>query len=314
MRRLGVLSAAALTWLAAAAPTHAAFPPRPWGSRLFAAEAGMTMEAEVAETAPPAAAAEAPKRRCPCSDPVARARLWKCFPHLVGHDTVTVFTEPARWREREWGLFAAGALGVGTLMFVDDDLRNLVLSGHGGFRDTVAKVFEPFGTWASFLTLGGFYVGGVVAHDEKARGVVMDGLAASFIASIVITPVLKEVTGRSRPREGLGPYHFEPFHGGPSFPSGHATQAFAVASVIATEYPARWVQAACYVPATLVLYARMRHDGHWASDVTAGALIGYGVGHTVARFNLAPRLHGGRVRLEPLFRRGSSGAILSAEF
>src|SRR5262249_8033745 len=178
----------------------------------------------------------------------------------------------------------------GALVTVDDDIRTAVLRGPGGVGDTIAKVFEPFGTWGSFAVLAGFAAGGAAAHDDRARGVAADGFLATIIASGVVTPVLKIVAGRSRPREGKGPYDWHPFHAGPSVPSGHATQAFAVASVIATEYPKPWVQAACYVPASLVLYARMRHDGHWASDVTAGALIGYGVGHAVAKLNAPLRL------------------------
>ncbi len=312
IRSLVVASFAALAW-SSTTPCAAAQAPA-WASKLFAAHAAETLDAGKESDVPPPGDAAKPKRTCPCSDPATRAQRWRCFPHLVAHDTGQVFSEPARWHEREWGLFAAGALGVGTLMFVDNDLRNAVLRNHSNVTDTVAKIFEPFGTWASVVTLGGFYVGGVAAHDEKARGVAMDGIVASVIASILITPVLKGVTGRSRPREGYGPHHFDPFHGGASFPSGHATQAFVVASVIATEYPARWVQAACYVPATLVLYARMRHDAHWASDVTAGALIGYGVGHAVARLNLPLRMARKHVRLVPLFKRGESGAVLTAEF
>ncbi len=198
------------------------------------------------------------------------------------------------------------------MMHFDEDIRGGVLGAPGGTRDTVARVFEPFGTWASFVVVGGFYVGGLAAHDDKAHGVALDALAASIISGILVTPTLKYVFGRSRPNAGEGPYDFHPFNGGASFPSGHATQAFTVASWIATEYPKPWVQAACYVPATLVMYARMRHDAHWASDVTAGALIGYSVGSDVARLNHGARAS--KARLMPLIAPKTTGVVLAAAF
>ncbi len=170
------------------------------------------------------------------------------------------------------------------------------------------------GTWGSFVVLGGFYAGGAAAGDDKARGVALDGLSASIIASVIITPALKEIAGRSRPNAGLGPHDFHPFHGGASIPSGHVTQAFAVASVIATEYTQPWVRVACYVPATLVGFARMRHDAHWASDVAAGALVGFGVGRAVARLNLSPRLGEKHVRFMPVLAPGARGVAMAATF
>lgn len=261
-----------------------------------------------------AARSETAKKPCVCKDPAARTRLVRCFPHLLVHDAAHVFTAPARWKRKQWTLFAAGVVGVGALYALDGRLRTAVLRGHDGFQDRVAKTFEPLGMEGSFVVIGGFLAGGFAAHDEKAKGVALDALAASIIAGGVITPVLKEIAGRSRPREGLGPRDFHPFRGGASFPSGHATQAFAVASVIATEYPSRWVKVACYLPASLVLYARMRHDAHWASDVATGALIGYGVGHGIARANLPLRLQKAHAQLMPLITPRGSGAVLTLRF
>lgn len=270
-----------------------------WTSHLFAAAA---------------ADAEPAKKPCACKDPPTRADRMRCFPQLVVHDAGWVFSAPARWTKKDWGLFATGALGVGLLLTVDGDIRTFIQENGSAFGDHVAHVFEPFGTWASFVVVGGFYVGGLAAHDRTAHSVAIDGLAASAIASLVITPTLKWMVGRSRPNAELGPHHFEPFHGGPAFPSGHATQAFAVASVIATKYKKPWVSAACYVPASLVLYARMRHDAHWASDVTAGALIGYGVGSEVVHVNDRDRVGAPAARLQPLVGPRTTGILLVRTF
>ena len=262
-----------------------AAPPPAWTGELFANEAEQQAPSET---------------KCKCSDPQTRARHFRCFFHLLGHDTVRVFTAPARWTGKDWGYAAAGVAGVGLLFVVDDNIRATVQHHDDPLQEHVADVVQPLGTWASFLVIGGFTFGGLAAHDAKAYGAGIDALSASAISGLVIVPVMKKIIGRFRPNAGYGPYHFEPFKHGPSFPSGHATQAFTVASVIATEYPKRWVKAACYLPASLVLFARVRHDAHWASDVVAGALIGYGTGREVARTNLAEREGWPRVRLAPV--------------
>lgn len=298
---------------ALAAETSDAIPPARWGSHLFAA----TRLDESGPAVPDASNSKQPKPAKPpshCKDPTVRASSGRCFVPMLGQDIAGVFTAPARWKAKQWGLFSAGVVGVGVVMIFDEAINTSVLHSSTPFNQDVAKVFEPFGTWGSFVVLGGFYVGGLAAHDEKARGVFYDGLAASFIASIMITPTIKYVTGRSRPNAEMGSSDFHPFNGGASFPSGHVTQAFAVASVVATEYKRPWVQFVCYGTASLVGYARMLHGAHWASDVVAGALIGTGVGQAVARLNLPPRLAARHVRVTPMIGPGAQGIMIAASF
>ena len=69
-----------------------------------------------------------------------------------------------------------------------------------------------------------------------------------------------------------------------SFPSGHATAAFAAATVESDLHPHEapfW-----FLGATLISYSRVRLHRHYDRDVIAGALLGYGT----ARLELsAPR-------------------------
>lgn len=60
-----------------------------------------------------------------------------------------------------------------------------------------------------------------------------------------------------------------------SFPSGHATAAFAVATAESAFHPKQaplW-----YLGATLISYSRVRLNRHTVGDVLAGAGIGYGI-------------------------------------
>jgi membrane-associated phospholipid phosphatase len=60
-----------------------------------------------------------------------------------------------------------------------------------------------------------------------------------------------------------------------SFPSGHDTSVFAVATVLGAFYPrVRWP---LYGLAGVIALGRVSLDRHYASDVVAGALIGLAI-------------------------------------
>ena len=63
---------------------------------------------------------------------------------------------------------------------------------------------------------------------------------------------------------------------GRSFPSGHAANNMAVATVLILFYPRRgWL----YLPvALLIAYARIYTGSHWPLDVIAGIILGIGGG------------------------------------
>ena len=162
-----------------------------------------------------------------------------------------------------------------------------------------------------------FYVGGAVFDNAKARAVAQDGLAASLIASGMITPALKYAFGRARHDEGNGPYDFDYFstrH--TAFPSGHTTQAFAVASVVAAHYDSPWVKATAYGVASFVGYSRIQRNKHWPTDVAAGALIGTLVGNSVTRFNQYKRNQHAESRFSfaPVFDGETTGLSISYRF
>src|ERR1019366_5142562 len=131
----------------------------------------------------------------------------------------------------------------------------------------------------------GFEAWGELGGDMRAKDAAMDGLTSSIIASGIITNSLKIVVGRERPSTTTATFRFKPFSGNYSFPSGHATQAFAVATAIAENYPKWWVEGLAYGAAGLVGYARIEQNAHYASDVVAGSLIGWSVARAVVHRN-----------------------------
>lgn len=126
--------------------------------------------------------------------------------------------------------------------------------------------------------LGGMYLIG----DKDDKDTAKLALAALVNAGIV-TQGIKMVTGRARPGvadegEFSGPGGGE---GYASFPSGHTSAAFAVATVLANRHPKqKWLY---YGLATAVGYARVRKSAHFPSDVLVGAAIGINAGNSVLR-------------------------------
>jgi len=235
--------------------------------------------------------------------------VWRLF--VV--DAGSIFSAPAHWTGHDWAVFGIGAATVVGLTLEDKHLRTEALRGDAPLETKLANDFRYFGNYATFSLLGAFYIGGRIGHDNKLQETALDGLIASVLAGGVIAGVLKEVTGRYRPSTHKGVYSFKPFSGNASFPSGESTEAFAAGSVIAAEYPHLWVEIPCYGVASLVAFARMREDGHWASDVVAGALIGTTVGRAVVHLNRRMRARM-NVSVAPLLSPGAQGLTIRTAF
>jgi membrane-associated phospholipid phosphatase len=205
---------------------------------------------------------------------------------LIWFDTKETATAPLRWDRDDWrnfGLISGGL--IVTMAALDMPIRDAAQRNRSESSDRFFRNIEKFGTKQYGLpVLVGFYGYGALADDYEAKTVALDGFSASILSSLV-TSTLKGAVGRARPNSGLGPHHFSPFQGDYSFPSGHATGAFAFASVIATHYDSPWVDATAYGVAGLVGLARIELDAHWASDVVAGGLIGGLIGHHLVEFN-----------------------------
>lgn len=111
------------------------------------------------------------------------------------------------------------------------------------------------------------------SFDEKRKPLV---ICATLATTSIITYGLKYSVSRPRPyvtypditKKGLG--------GSKSFPSGHTSSAFALATSLSLEYPKWYFIAPSYLWACSVGYSRMRLGMHYPSDVFAGAIIGAG--------------------------------------
>jgi membrane-associated phospholipid phosphatase len=231
----------------------------------------------------------------------------KNYWYLLILDTREVFTAPAHWNTRDWMVLGGIAAGIGTVAVFDEDIERAI---RGARNNTVTSVFDnvqPLGNEYAIGIVGSFYIYGEIFKDPRAKTTALDSIAASAIASGIVTNSFKYVIGRGRPTDGHGAYNFRPFSGQDSFSSGHTTEAFALASVISEHYDSLWVQVPAYGLASAVGYARLNNNRHWPSDVLAGAVIGTFVGKTVVHFNQKHR----QVSIQPLVGPDIRGAQMS---
>jgi len=155
------------------------------------------------------------------------------------------------------------------------------------------------------LTIGLPCVVGLVWwwRGRRALGVRWLLAGATVAGAGLLELLLKNLSCRGRPNAADAGAFFSRFPCNPadyahaSFPSGHATTAFALAALLALWYP-RWA-AGFLALAGLVGLSRVVLGAHFPSDVLAGAALGMGVALVVH----------GRV---PGLRRSPGGATGSA--
>jgi membrane-associated phospholipid phosphatase len=109
---------------------------------------------------------------------------------------------------------------------------------------------------------------------HKRKGIV---IGASILLSSIVASILKHTVNRSRPFEVYNFIQNVGEGGSPSIPSGHTTDAFAIATAICLAYPKWYIILPAFLWAFAVGYSRMDLGVHYPSDVLAGALIGSGV-------------------------------------
>lgn len=235
------------------------------------------------------------------------------FPRLVLDDVKHVVSAPARWDKDDWKTFGWSTAAVlGTALVIDHRWRD-EMRRHAPNNNPLIRQVERFGDQYSPAVVGGFLAVGALSGNDNTLETGEDMLSASLIASGIVTPTIKLVFGRARPRNNMGVDYFRPFSNlNASFPSGHTTEAFALASVIAGHYSPLAGYTA-YGLAGMVGLARTYHDAHFASDVLAGAMIGTAVGRAVVRYNDERRGHS-TVVLVPQLAPGVVGVQVAGEF
>jgi membrane-associated phospholipid phosphatase len=205
------------------------------------------------------------------------------MPKYVLQDQKALWTSPfhtAKSNAKWWAIFGgAAAVLIATDQWTVKDLPN-------------SRTQVSVSTWASRLGAGytlvpftaALYFAGTHTQNDQLRETGLIGFE-TLIDVNVMAEAFKLVADRARPLEGNGKGRFEDGSSSrwsSSFPSGHAINTWALASVVAHEYPRpRIIPVLVYAAATTVVVARVGARQHFPGDVLAGSAMGWFMGDYV---------------------------------
>jgi membrane-associated phospholipid phosphatase len=190
---------------------------------------------------------------------------------------------PAWRRFAVHGLLTASAVAL-SMAFLDQPVHELA-AGLPQWLIDGFYVITDFGRSGWILVPVGALIGAVAlvaspTLDRMSRGALamaVTRLGYVFLAvgvpGLAVT-IVKRLIGRVRP-SALGPFAYEPFSWRPdfaSFPSGHATTAFAALVAIGFLFPR--ARPLLWVYALFIAASRIIVGEHYPSDVIAGAAFG----------------------------------------
>lgn len=193
-------------------------------------------------------------------------------------------------------LLGLGAVAtVGLLSDWETNKRLGELRHSSSFVRVNSPVIGHMGASYSFVVLGVTGAYGFIFKNERAQTTFLLATQAAITTGFW-THTIKFATSRTRPNEynrWQGPaylFRLQKKNGDDrlwksefnSFPSGHTSNAFAIATVFAKMYgDIPIVPIIAYSTASLVGLSRMIENRHWGSDVLMGAALGYFCGSQV---------------------------------
>lgn len=190
-------------------------------------------------------------------------RTLGAFPKNLGRTFAGVFSRDSL------APFLVGALATASLSGVDRSATKLIAGSCPGCGQAGATLAGS----AIVPVVGAFFAAGRFAPQGRFRAASYD-LAQALIVTEIYTGALKYSVGRQRP-DGSDQL---------SFPSGHTSAAFTLATV-ADRHCGWKVGVPAYLLASGIGLSRVEKNRHYLSDVLAGATLGIVVGRTVTRVN-----------------------------
>lgn len=160
--------------------------------------------------------------------------------------------------------------------------------------DNLFRFISDSEPYMVFAVPAGMAAAGYIKNDNGLLRNACAGFAAVAVSGGV-TILLKYTVNRDRPFVTYPDIAKKSKAGSPSFPSGHTSSAFAMATSVSLAYPRWYIIVPSFAWAGTVGYSRMRLGVHYPSDVLAGALIGSGCAYVTCRVNqkLLNRKHSG---------------------
>jgi len=212
---------------------------------------------------------------------------------FVIYDQKAIWTSPFHTSKKDakWWFIFGGATGalIATDKYVARNAPDTPFLRSLGTK--VSYLGEPY----TLLPISAaFYFIGTAKGSDHFRETGLLSFETLADATIVME-AMKAITARQRPNDPVSPntgrFQASSSRFNSSFPSGHAFETFALASVIAHEYPHKtWVKVLCYAYAGSVVGARLAANMHFPGDVMAGGAMGWFMGDYVYGHRHNPEL------------------------
>lgn len=170
----------------------------------------------------------------------------------------------------QWGngaIIGGGAILASALL---DKPVDRFMKKHQG--SSVARAWNNIGK-ATPVVLAGAAAGAVAFGDARMQNIGIISLE-SVVGAAALSIGAKHIAGRARPIDEKGQWGKATDRSNASFPSNHASVAFAAVTPFAQEYDAPWL----YGLAAAGSLGRTAGRQHWVSDVVAGSVLGMAVG------------------------------------
>jgi len=226
-----------------------------------------------------------------------REATWRSLPGDFLHDQKDLWMFPFQVMRGRHLVPTAIVLG-GTVGLIYADSHDMPYFVRNQKKwDKVNDVFDPLITTGEVISLpAGLMTAGYIRHDDREVNTALLGVEA-YGDSVIINLAMKAITRRQRPSDvaPTGNFHDTFFNGGKSplkgssFPSGHSTAVWSVATIVAERYRHRgkpWIPVLSYTLATAISLSRITQAAHFPSDVWLGASLGY----SIAKYQtLSPR-------------------------
>jgi membrane-associated phospholipid phosphatase len=202
------------------------------------------------------------------------------YEHTLLTDAKAYFTAPLRWDASDWGWFAGSLAAIGAAHHYDTQVRTHFIKTEGS---TVgSKTYALQDALPAVAALGATWVWAGFTESSAGHREAWSMLEAATLSTVTAT-VFKFTIRRQDPYQTSDPNAWEK-SGGSSFPSVHASAAFAIGTVLAESGSdeVRWIRRLLgYGLGAFTAYERLKHNQHWLSDTVAGAAVGISTAHFV---------------------------------
>ncbi len=205
------------------------------------------------------------------TDPAVHDGLIKRSIKRIGADQKRLYLAPFEAHNLKWDLITL--VGTGAFLAADRHIENNIPRSHFSTYQAISDL-SIAGLAGS---LAGVYIYGFKTEHRHARETGEIELETLVNTFLIYTP-MQLIFARQRPDEGNNHGNFFKHHAvNTSFPGGHAMFTWAMASVLADEYPKPWARVLSYGAAFTVTFTRFMARDHWSSDMFLGTALGLAI-------------------------------------